>query len=71
MIKNTKKHMPGFVPVNFKQSGKILFTIGLVSLIIKAVSYLTNWFTVPNYFVYFGAGLILLSLYLIFVVPKE
>lgn len=66
-----KKHMPGFVPVNFKKSGKILLAVGLAFLIAKLVSYLTGWFSISNYIIYIGVGLIFLSLYLVFVVPKE
>jgi len=66
-----KKYMPGFVPVNYGKSGKILLAIGFACLIIRLISYFTKWFNISNYFIYFGAGLILLSLYLIFVVPKE
>ena len=66
-----KKNMPGFLPVNFKYVGLILLIIGLLGLIIKALSYWTNWFEVSNTIIYFGVVLILLSLYFIFVVPKE
>jgi len=63
--------MSEFVPVNFKKSGKILLIIGLICLIIKFFSFLTDWFDLSNYISYFGIVLILISLYLIFVVPKE
>ncbi|MBU0597356.1 hypothetical protein KJ641_01335 [Patescibacteria group bacterium] len=66
-----KKSMTGFVPANFKNAGIILLIIGLITLAIKTVSFLTNWFSSPNYFIYLGLGLIFLGLYLIFVVPKE
>lgn len=66
-----KKHMPGFVPVNYKQSGIFILAIGIACLFAKLFSYLTDWYILPNYYVYLGAGLIMLSLYLIFVVPKE
>ena len=65
--------MPGFVPVNFNQSGKILLLVGLAFFLAKLISYLTGWFYASNYLIYLGVGLILLSLYLILVVskPKE
>ena len=66
-----KKYMPGFVPVNFNQVGKILLIIGLICAIIKVVSYLTEWFFAPNYLIYIGAGLIVLSRYLMFVVSRK
>ena len=66
-----KKYLSGFVPVNFKQTGKILLIIGLVCLAVRLLSFLTNWFSLSNNILYVGIGLILLSLYLFFVVPKE
>lgn len=66
-----KKYMPGFVPINFKNSGKVISTIGITCLIVRLISFFTGWFSVSNYFVYLGVVLILLSLYLIFVVPVE
>lgn len=59
-----KKHKPGFVPVNYKKAGVILLIIGLACLII-------NLFVSFIYLAYFSFGLILISLYLLFVVPKE
>jgi len=66
-----KKYLPGFVPINFKQSGKTILVISLICLLTKFVSYLTHWFNLPNSFLYLGAGLIVLSLYLIFITPQE
>ena len=66
-----KKYLPGFVPVNFKKSGFILLIIGLVCLILKMVSYLTDWFYIPGYLFYFGLALMLISFYLIFITPEE
>ncbi|MBU1164196.1 hypothetical protein KKA15_01365 [Patescibacteria group bacterium] len=66
-----KKHMSGFVPVNFKQVGVMLLIIGLIVILLKFFSYLTSLVEISNYVLYFGIGLMLISLYLIFVVPKE
>lgn len=63
--------MPGFVPVNFKKAGRVLLIIGLICLIIKAISYLTGWFFAANYIFYLGIGFILISFYLIFILPEE
>jgi len=46
-----KKYMPGFVTINYRQSGKILLVGGLACIIAKLISYLPNWFVVPNYFI--------------------
>lgn len=63
--------MTGFVPIDFRRAGKVLLVIGLICLLLRIVSYITNSFNLSNYILYFGLALILLSLYLIFVVPKE
>jgi hypothetical protein len=59
-----KKHMLDFVPVKFHKSGKLLMFLaaGLVVVGLAAQIYLL---------VIFGLALGLLSLYLIFVVPRE
>jgi hypothetical protein len=66
-----KKYMPGFVPVNFKQVGKLLLIVAIIVIIIKAIAALTDWFNFPNLLLYFGLILLLLSFYLIRVVPEE
>ncbi|PIR07106.1 MAG: hypothetical protein COV55_01605 [Candidatus Komeilibacteria bacterium CG11_big_fil_rev_8_21_14_0_20_36_20] len=66
-----KKYMTGFVPMNYKKSGIILLIIGLAGLVLKLISYFTSWFFISNYLMYFGPALILISFYLILVVPKE
>ena len=65
-----KKYMLGFVPVNFQQVGKILLLIGIVSILIKVLSYFTKWFEAPGSILYTGAMCIIISLYLMYVVPK-
>lgn len=65
-----KNHLPGFVPINFKQSGKVLLIISLICLIAKLVTYLTNQ-SLSDYIFYIGIGIFLISLYLIFIVPEE
>ncbi|NCU39232.1 hypothetical protein EOL96_09515 [Candidatus Saccharibacteria bacterium] len=66
-----KNHIPGFVPVPYKKAGKVLLRIGILCLIIKFISYATNWFTTESLLFYFGIGLVAISLYLIFIVPPE
>jgi len=57
--------------MNYKKSGIILLIIGLAGLVLKLISYFTSWFFISNYLMYFGPALILISFYLILVVPKE
>ena len=66
-----KKNVPGFVPVNFKFVGRGLLAIALFCLLAKLFSYLTNWFSLPNYLIYICIILLIISLYLIFIVPEE
>jgi len=66
-----KKHIPGLVPINFKLAGKSMFLIGVISSAYWLVSYFTVQFTLSNNYIYLGIAMILISLYLIFVVPNE
>jgi len=66
-----KKYMQGFVPINFNKAGKILFTVGLIILMAKLVSFMTDWFNAPNYLFYFSVVLIFLSLYLIYMISEK
>ena len=64
------KYPPGFVPVDFQGVGKILLALGIISLILKGVTSLTGWLALPDIVFYLGLVFIIVSLYLIFVVPK-
>ena len=66
-----KKYMPGFVPVDFKKAGVVLLVIGLGCLIVKGIAYLTNWFSVPNYILYFGLGVMVIGVYIVFATKGE
>ena len=66
-----KKHMPGFVPVNFKSVGKILFIIGSIGLTVGLISDLTQWFFIHDYITYFSLVVMLISLYIILVGTKD
>lgn len=61
----------GFVPANFHLAGRILLTIGIIGLVIVGVSKLTGWFVLPQIVLAFSVTAIPISLYLIFVVPRE
>ena len=61
----------GFVPIKFHIAGKVLLVLGILGLILVGVSLLTGWFTLPPAVWILSGVAILLSLYLIFVVPRE
>ena len=63
--------LPGFVPANFYLAGKLLLIIGVVGLVLVGVSKLTGWFALPQVVFVICLVAIPVSLYLIFVVPRE
>jgi hypothetical protein len=63
--------LPGFVPVKFHMSGRILLFIGIIGIVLIGVSKVTGWFVLPAYVLVFSIATILIGLYLIFVVPRE
>jgi hypothetical protein len=67
----TMSQPSGFVPVKFHLAGRILLIIGIIGLVLIGVSKLTGWYALPPSFLVFSLATILVSLYLIFVVPRE
>jgi len=67
----TKKHLSGFVPVDFHLVGKIMLGIGIVLILLAIVDLLIEKIVLLDKLFYFGLGFVLVGLYLIFVVPKE
>jgi len=63
--------LPGFRPIPFHLAGKVLLSIGIIGLIVFVISKISNRFSLPAGAMVFVLGLIIVSLYLIFVVPKE
>ncbi len=61
----------GFVPANFRLTGKLLLILGGIGLLATGVDALTGWFGLPNAVWIVSLVLIPISLYLLFVVPKE
>jgi hypothetical protein len=59
-----KKHMPGFVPVKFHKSGKLLIFLAAGLVVVGVAAHIYP-------LVVFGLALGLVSLYLIFVAPKN
>jgi len=61
----------GFVPANYRLAGKLLLILGGMGLLATGVDALTGWFGLPNLVWIVSLVLIPVSLYLLFVVPKE
>ena len=66
-----KKHPSGFAPIPFNLLGKILLPISLIMVTLGGLGYLIDWIIIPLPVFFIGLGLLILSLYLLFVVPKE
>lgn len=64
------KFPSGFVPVDYQLLGKAFLVLGFIVLLVKGVDYLTGWLALPNLAWGLGVTYILISLYLLFVVPK-
>lgn len=63
--------LPGLVPVKFHMAGRILLVIGIIDSVLIGVSEFTGWFVLPPIVLMISIATILVSLYLIFVVPRE
>lgn len=61
----------GFVPANYRLAGKLLLLLGGIGLLATGVDALTSWFGLPTIVLIVSLVLIPVSLYLLFVVPKE
>ena len=63
--------LAGFVPANYRMAGKLLLILGGIGLLATGVDALTGWFGLPIIVLIVSLVLIPVSLYLLFVVPKE
>ena len=61
----------GFVPANYRLTGKLLLILGGIGLLATGVDALTGWFGIPMIVFIVSLVAIPVSLYLLFVVPKE
>ncbi len=66
-----KKTSTGLVPIDFRIASKILFLIGLAIIGLKVVGSSTGWLTLPDFVLYVGIALLILSLYIFKASPKE
>ncbi|MFC1687103.1 hypothetical protein ACFL0L_00805 [Patescibacteria group bacterium] len=65
------KHLPGFVPVQFRVVGVILLVIGIILLALLGVDYVAEWDLFPNEILYVGIGLLIIGLYIRLAAQKE
>ena len=61
----------GFVAANYRLTGKILLILSGIGLLVTGVDALTGWLGLPTIILIVSVALIPVSLYLLFVVPKE
>jgi hypothetical protein len=61
----------GFVPANYRLAGKLLLILGGIGLLATGVDTLTGWLGLPMIVLIVSLVCIPVSLYLLFVVPKE
>jgi len=61
----------GFVPANYRLAGKLLLILSGMGLLATGVDAVTGWFGLPMIVLIVSLILIPISLYLLFVVPKE
>jgi hypothetical protein len=61
----------GFAAIQFHVSGKVLLVIGIILLVLFGVARLTVWFAQPPVALGVSVAVILISLCLILVVPRE
>jgi len=67
----SKKHPSGFVPIQFRVLGKVLLPISFIMVVASGLDFIFGWEIIPFAVMYIGLIFLLLSLYLLFVVPKE
>ena len=60
----------GFVPANYRLTGKLLLILGIVGLLVTGMDALTGWFGLPRVVLIASLALMPVSLYLL-KVPKE
>lgn len=65
------KHLPGFVPVQFRLVGKILLSVGVILLVFQGVDYLAEWNIFTRGVLYASIGFVVVGVYIRIVSPKE
>ena len=61
----------GFIPIRFRIAGYLFLITGVICLLLVGLASLTGWFALPQAVLVYGLVAIPVSLYLIFVPPKE
>ena len=67
----SKRPPSGFVPIPFKSAAKVLLPVSLIMIILGSFHYLIDWKEVTPAILFVGLGLLVISLYLLFIVPKN
>ena len=67
----TDKRPSGFVPIPFRVAGRVLLPFALALVVVGGAGTLAKWGTMMTPIFFIGLGLLVLSIYLRFVVPKE
>ena len=62
--------LAGFVPINYRLTGKILLTLGIIGLLATGLDALTGWFRLPGIVLIVSLIFIPVSLYLL-IFPKD
>jgi hypothetical protein len=68
--RETMNRPAGFVPINYRLTGKLLLILGVVGLLATGLGALTGWFRLPRVIFIVCIVLIPVSLYLL-LVPKD
>jgi hypothetical protein len=66
-----KKHLPGFAPINFRLTCTIMLVSGLMVLIFYAINDSADIFGPQIEWLYVGGALLIVSLYIMHIAPKE
>lgn len=66
-----KKYPVGLRPFNARLTGWGLLVIGVVGIILKAINYFTNKIYISDFAFFVSLGILIASLYLLFIAPKN
>jgi len=63
--------MPDFSPIDIKKTAKTFLLAGIVSFFLVIIGFITGWIVYLGWFLYIGAAMMLVSLYLSRVASKR
>lgn len=67
----TKKHLSGFVPVNYKMAGKTMLVISALIFITRVVEIFTNTNYISNLILFIAITFTVVGIYLVFILSDE